>query len=33
LRKLAWFAGLWIAGVLCLAIMAGLLRLLIPHFS
>jgi len=29
LRKLAWFAGLWVAGVLSLAVVAGLLRLAI----
>jgi hypothetical protein len=29
LKKLAWFAGLWAAGVLSLAVVAGLLRLVI----
>jgi hypothetical protein len=33
LRKLAWFAGLWAAGVLSLAVVAGLLRLMIKHMS
>lgn len=27
-RRLAWFAGLWLAGVLAVAALAGLLRLL-----
>ncbi|MCB2053870.1 MAG: DUF2474 family protein [Geminicoccaceae bacterium] len=27
-RRLAWFAGLWLAGVLALAAVAGLLRAL-----
>jgi len=33
LRKLAWFAGLWAAGVLSLAVVAGLLRLAIRGIS
>jgi hypothetical protein len=33
LRKLAWFAGLWAAGVLSLAVVAGLLRLVIRGIS
>jgi len=26
-RRLAWFVGLWAAGVICVASVAGLLRL------
>jgi len=32
-KQLGWFAGLWAAGVLGLAVVAGLLRLVIRHLS
>lgn len=31
LKRLAWFAGLWVAGVLCLMLLAGIIRWSIPQ--
>jgi hypothetical protein len=32
-KQLAWFAALWVAGVLSLAVVAGLLRLVLKQAS
>ncbi|MBI1361017.1 MAG: DUF2474 family protein [Alphaproteobacteria bacterium] len=31
LRQALWFVGLWAAGVITVGIVAGVIRLLIPH--
>ena len=30
-RRLAWFVGLWCAGVAAVGAVAGVIRLMIPH--